>query len=77
LGRPHHERIPALLVDGGVKLFKPPAVVKATTQLGYPESVIVGLWLRDRGLQEQSPLRSVAGYYQCSVPASDTPPGTR
>ena len=34
-----------LLVDGGVKLFKPPAVVNATTQLGYPESVIVGLGL--------------------------------
>jgi hypothetical protein len=34
-----------LLVDGAVKLFKPPAVFKATMQLGYPESVIVGLGL--------------------------------
>ncbi|HET6327617.1 MAG TPA: DoxX family protein [Planctomycetaceae bacterium] len=32
-----------LLVDGGMKLFKPPFVVEATTQLGYPESVIVVL----------------------------------
>ena len=32
-----------LLMDGGVKLFKPPFVVEATTQMGYPESVIVGL----------------------------------
>ncbi len=34
---------PFLLVDGGMKLFKPAAVVKATLQLGYPESAIVGL----------------------------------
>jgi hypothetical protein len=32
-----------LLLDGGMKLFKPVPVVKATVQLGYPESVIVGL----------------------------------
>jgi hypothetical protein len=32
-----------LLMDGGMKLFKPPFVVDATTQMGYPESVIVGL----------------------------------
>ena len=32
-----------LLVDGGMKLFKPPAVVEATVQLGYPESAIVGM----------------------------------
>ena len=32
-----------LLLDGGMKLFKPAPVVKATVQLGYPESVIVGL----------------------------------
>ena len=37
--------LPALFlaVDGGMKLFKPPVVVEATKQLGYPESVIVGL----------------------------------
>ncbi|MGH9972102.1 MAG: DoxX family protein [Pyrinomonadaceae bacterium] len=34
-----------LLVDGGMKLFKPQVVVEATVQLGYPESVIVGLGL--------------------------------
>jgi hypothetical protein len=34
-----------LLVDGAMKLFKPPVVVEATTQLGYPESVIVGIGL--------------------------------
>jgi hypothetical protein len=34
-----------LLVDGGMRLFKPPAVIEATVQLGYPESVIVGLGL--------------------------------
>ncbi len=34
-----------LLVDGGSKLFKPSQVVEATTQLGYPESVIIGLGL--------------------------------
>lgn len=32
-----------LLVDGVMKLFKPAVVVEATVQLGYPESVIVGL----------------------------------
>jgi hypothetical protein len=32
-----------LLVDGIMKLFKPAVVVQATVELGYPESVIVGL----------------------------------
>lgn len=32
-----------MLVDGVAKLFKPAAVVKGTTELGYPESVIVPL----------------------------------
>ena len=32
-----------LLLDGIGKLVKPAAVVEATVQLGYPESVIVGL----------------------------------
>jgi hypothetical protein len=32
-----------MVLDGGMKLFKPAPVVKATVQLGYPESVIVGL----------------------------------
>jgi DoxX-like family len=32
-----------LLFDGGMKLFKPEFVVKATVQLGYPETVIVPL----------------------------------
>jgi hypothetical protein len=32
-----------LLVDGGMKLFKPTVVVQATVQLGYPESAIVGI----------------------------------
>jgi hypothetical protein len=32
-----------LLMDGGMKLFKPPFVVDATRQLGYPESEIVGI----------------------------------
>jgi hypothetical protein len=32
-----------LLMDGVMKLFKPKFVVDATVQLGYPESVIVGL----------------------------------
>ena len=31
------------LMDGGMKLFKPPFVVAATVQLGYPESSIVGI----------------------------------
>jgi DoxX-like family len=30
-----------LLIDGIMKLFKPPVVVQATVELGYPESVIV------------------------------------
>lgn len=32
-----------LLLDGILKLVKPAAVVEATTQLGYPESVIGGI----------------------------------
>ena len=32
-----------LLMDGVMKLFKPAVVVKATLDLGYPESVIAGL----------------------------------
>jgi hypothetical protein len=32
-----------LLVDGGMKLFKPTVIVQATMQLGYPESAIVGI----------------------------------
>jgi hypothetical protein len=32
-----------LLVDGIMKLVKPAVVVEATVNLGYPESVIVGL----------------------------------
>src|SRR5260221_7592914 len=32
-----------LLMDGVMKLVKPDFVVKATVQLGYPESVIFGL----------------------------------
>lgn len=32
-----------LLMDGSMKLFKPEFVVKATVQLGYPESAIVGI----------------------------------
>lgn len=31
------------LFDGAMKLFKPPVVVQATIQLGYPESAIVGI----------------------------------
>ena len=31
------------IFDGGMKLFKPPVVVQATVQLGYPESTIVGI----------------------------------
>jgi hypothetical protein len=34
-----------LVMDGGMKLFKPPFVVEATLQLGYPESTIVGIGL--------------------------------
>src|SRR6187431_112630 len=32
-----------LLMDGAMKLAKPAFVVEATVQLGYPESVIIGL----------------------------------
>jgi hypothetical protein len=32
-----------LLFDGVMKLVKPPIVVETTVQLGYPESVILGL----------------------------------
>ena len=32
-----------LILDGGMKLAKPPVVVQATIQLGYPESTIVGI----------------------------------
>ncbi len=32
-----------LLFDGVAKLFKPAPVVEATVQLGYPESVLLGL----------------------------------
>src|SRR4051794_32055012 len=32
-----------MAMDGGMKLFKPPFVVEATIQLGYPESTIVGI----------------------------------
>lgn len=32
-----------LLMDGGMKLFKPPFVVEATARLGYPDSTIVGI----------------------------------
>ena len=32
-----------LVVDGVMKLIKPAVVVEATVQLGYPESVILGL----------------------------------
>jgi hypothetical protein len=31
------------LIDGGMKLFKPPVVIESTIQLGYPESAIVGI----------------------------------
>ena len=31
------------LVDGGMKLFKPPMVVDATLQLGYPAPSILGI----------------------------------
>ena len=34
-----------LLLDGVMKVVKPAFVVEATVQLGYPESVIVGLGL--------------------------------
>lgn len=32
-----------MAMDGVMKLFKPPFVVQATVQLGYPESAIVGI----------------------------------
>jgi hypothetical protein len=32
-----------MALDGGMKLFKPPFVIQATVQLGYPESAIVGI----------------------------------
>ena len=32
-----------LLFDGATKLFKPAFVVKATVELGYPESAIIGI----------------------------------
>lgn len=32
-----------LVMDGGLKLFKPAFVVAANVQLGYPESTIVGI----------------------------------
>jgi len=32
-----------LVVDGVMKLLKPPAVVKATLQLGYEQSAILGI----------------------------------
>ena len=32
-------------LDGGMKLVKPPEVVKATLQMGYPESAITGIGL--------------------------------
>jgi hypothetical protein len=30
-----------LLVDGGMKLFKPAVVVESSAQLGYPESTLI------------------------------------
>jgi DoxX-like family len=37
--------VPALLLlmDGVMKLVKPPAVVQGTIQLGYPENAIIGI----------------------------------
>lgn len=32
-----------LLLDGAMKMLKPSFIVKATEELGYPESVIVGM----------------------------------
>ncbi len=32
-----------LVMDGGMKLFKPPSVIQATVRLGYAESTIVGI----------------------------------
>jgi hypothetical protein len=31
------------LMDGGLKLFKPPFVIEATARLGFPDSTIVGI----------------------------------
>ena len=31
------------IMDGGMKLFKPPVVVQSTAQLGFPESTIVSI----------------------------------
>jgi len=32
-----------LVMDGGMKVFKPPFIVEANVKLGYPESAIVGI----------------------------------
>ena len=32
-----------LVMDGGMKVFKPPFIVQANVKLGYPESDIVGI----------------------------------
>ena len=32
-----------LIFDGGMKVLKPPFVILATVQLGYPESTIIGI----------------------------------
>lgn len=32
-----------LLMDGGMKLFRPVVVVEASAQLGYPESTLLGI----------------------------------
>ena len=32
-----------MIMDGGMKLFKPAFVVQASAQLGYPESTLVGI----------------------------------
>ncbi len=34
-----------LLMDGAMKLWKPPIVVESTIQLGFPETTIVGIGL--------------------------------
>ena len=39
-----------LLMDGGMKLFKPPFVIESTARLGYPESTIVGIGVNAAGL---------------------------
>lgn len=45
MGRARAEHVgrSLLVMDGGMKLFKPPFVVQATVQLGYPESTILGI----------------------------------